>query len=157
LEAIVTVGEKARGSIFHCVDQDAEANEYAKKLLQGIKTDHVELHWENRNAFRFQPKRFYDLVWSAGLFDYLNDRLAIALIKNMWKWTADGGTMVVGNFHQNNPTRNYMEWGLDWVLIHRTEEDFMRLCHEAGIPDECVRFDYEPFHTIIFCIAEKKK
>ena len=34
----------------------------------------------NTNAFRYRPEHDYDLVWSAGLFDYFKEKLVKRLI-----------------------------------------------------------------------------
>jgi len=73
----------------------------------------------------------------------------------MWSWTNHGGKIIVGNFHPGNPNRNYMEWCLDWLLIYRTEEDMLRLCEQAGIPEDCVSFDKEPLGVCVFCIVTR--
>ena len=142
------------GSHFHCVDADPEAIEFAKRLTSRYE-EKVTFTWELSNVFRFRTKEKFDLVWSSGLFDYLNDRLAIALIKKMWRWAKEGGKVVVGNFHPRNPSRSFMEWCGQWFLIHRTEDDYRRLCRSAGIPEESIQFDREPLGCCIFLILEK--
>ena len=56
---------------FECIDADARAIEYAKDLCEPY-LDRIEFH--ERNALRFKTDKQYKLVWSAGLFDYLDDK-----------------------------------------------------------------------------------
>ena len=58
-----------------------------------------------RNALRFRPQRTYDLVWSAGLFDYFEDALFVTTLSRLLKATAADGELVVGNFSTQNPSR----------------------------------------------------
>lgn len=154
-EALEKVAPETRSLFFHCIDMDKNAIAYAKTLLNGSSSK-ATFEWEAANVFRVKSVRKYELVWSAGLFDYLEDRYAIALIKRMWGWTKHGGTMIFGNFHPRNPSRNYMEWCGDWFLIHRTEPEMVRLCEKAGIPRESIWFDQEPLGVNIFCRAMKR-
>lgn len=152
-EAIHATGAASHGSYFHCVDTEPRAIRFAQEMTAGI--ENVTFRWENKNALRVRPTRRFDFVWSAGLFDYLNDRVAVALIERMWAALQPGGRAVFGNAHPDNPTRLYMEWCVDWVLIHRDEQDLAALCRRAGVPDDCVTFDREPNGVFAFCIFDK--
>lgn len=153
-ESIDGAGELAYGSLIHCVDIEPKAIEYAQKVTKPY-AKLVNFRWECANVFRFRSEERYDLVWSAGLFDYLNDKLSTALIAKMWQHTAEGGKMIVGNFHPRNPTRNYMEWCMDWLLIHRTEDELRQLGINAGIPEKNIEIDQEPLGVCIFLCARK--
>jgi extracellular factor (EF) 3-hydroxypalmitic acid methyl ester biosynthesis protein len=149
-------GLSATGIQFHCVDLDKRALEYAHAVVNDW-SQKVPFQWEEKNAFFLRPGRQYDLVWSSGLFDYLNDRLAACLLKKMWKWTKAGGKLVVGNFHANNPDRTWMEWCGEWFLIHRTEADLLRLSEQAGIPGDNVTFVQEPLGAVVFLVAAREE
>jgi SAM-dependent methyltransferase len=141
-EALDGAGKTAESASFHCVDMDPRAIEYAQSVVDPSKT--TQICWQATDAFRLRTKKKHDLVWSAGLFDYLNDRLAAALLRKMWDSTAEKGEVIVGNFHTSNPDRAWMEWCGDWHLIHRDEEDMRDICHRAGVPTDSIQFHYEP-------------
>jgi extracellular factor (EF) 3-hydroxypalmitic acid methyl ester biosynthesis protein len=153
-EAVSRAGAAATGSRFHCVDIDERAISYARALLPET-AGQVTWEWEVANVFEIEPERSYDLVWAAGLFDYLDERYATALLRRMWDWAKPGGTIVVGNAHARNPSRNYMEWCTEWFLIHRTEDDLRALCARAGIPPRAVSFAYEPLGIWMFCVIRR--
>lgn len=70
-----------------------------------------------------------DLIYSAGLFDYLNQRSFSALLAGLYDALGPSGHLCVGNVGSHNPTRFTMEYLLDWFLIHRSPaelEDFAR-------------------------------
>ena len=139
---------------FHCVDLDENAIEYSRQLLQR-NYENVNIQWEHSNAFFIKPTQKYDFVWSAGLFDYLNDRLAAALLKKMWRWTKDNGYLVIGNYHKNHATRNHLEWCGQWFLIHRDEDELLCLSKRAGIPEENCSFYTEHSGSCVFLMAQK--
>jgi len=116
-----------------CLDADKVAIEYAKRLLGPSWEAHC--HFEHRNALRYRPRDSFDLVWSSGLFDYLDERLAIHLIKLLWGSVKVGGRMVIGNFAETHSTRSWIEWCGDWFLNHRDRDDMQRLTDGAGISD----------------------
>lgn len=114
-----------------CVDQDARAIAYAKQVL-GEQADHGRVTFLERNALRFRAQRQYDLMWSAGLFDYLSERLFVHLLGRLISDTAPGGKIVIGNFSTVNPSRSFMELFGEWHLIHRDEATLRRLAKQAG-------------------------
>ena len=126
---------------FDCVDADVHAIDHARKLCAPF-IERVEFH--HRNAMRFIPATGYDLVWSAGLFDYLMDRSFVFLLKSLLAVTRAGGELVIGNFSDFNPSRDYMELLGDWALIHRAEKQLVELAREAGAPAGSIRVQWEP-------------
>ncbi len=74
----------------------------------------------------------WGLVYCAGLFDYLSDRVCKRLVALFREWTAPGGLVVVTNVHPSNPTRYYMEHLLEWYLTYRTEDDMLRLAPDPA-------------------------
>ena len=64
----------------------------------------------------------YDLVYAAGLYDYLSDRVAARLTRIMFDMVAPGGRVLVANFAPRLPEVAYMETFMDWKLIYRTAD-----------------------------------
>lgn len=62
----------------------------------------------------------YDMIYSAGLFDYFSDPVARLAASNLYKFLKPGAELVVGNFNEINPSRFLMECVGDWHLIHRS-------------------------------------
>jgi len=157
LEAMRTLNTTVFNCSFHFVDQDRRAIEHSKSLFNGDFSDSLELKWEVANVFHIRPKQKYSLIWVSGLFDYLDNRLATALLGRMWHWLDNGGRIIIGNFHPRNPNRNQMEWCLGWFLIHRMESEMAEICNRAGIPADSVSFEPEPLGINIFLVIYKKE
>lgn len=73
----------------------------------------------------------YDMVYSAGLFDYFSDTICKRLVAICYKWVKVGGLVTVTNVHSSNPNRNLMEHLLEWYLVYRDEKGM-----EALAPDK---------------------
>lgn len=78
----------------------------------------------------------YDLVYAAGLFDYLSSPVAAALTCRMFEMTRPGGLMLVPNFLTGIRDSGYMEAFMDWHLIYRNHYDMMALA--AALPRNSV-------------------
>lgn len=139
-------------AVFECVDHESKAIAYAKGVCQSF-LDRIE--FQQANAFRYQPACPPDLIWSAGLFDYLNDRLATLLLRRLWRWLPSGGELVIGNFSPANSTRDWMELMGGWKLHHRNETDLATLAQQAGIPDNAIQIKCEPEKVNLFLHAQK--
>lgn len=115
---------------FTCVDMDDRAIAYAKDLN---KLHLSKVTFVKRNVLRFQSDDKFDLVWSAGLFDYFKDRIFVSLLTKFKGLLKPNGEVVVGNFNEDhNPSRNYMEVLGDWFLFHRSTSKLTQLGVEAG-------------------------
>lgn len=136
-----------------CVDSDDKAIKYARTLLGDSWSSSVEFH--HANALRYRPRRKYDLVWCAGLFDYLEHRLAASLARRLFNAVAPGGQLVIGNFSTDHQTRPWIEWCGNWLLCHRSETDFNQVAEDAGIPKSCRHQEVDRWNAIRFLYAAK--
>ena len=73
----------------------------------------------------------YDLVYCAGLFDYLSDRICQRLMNILYDQVAPGGLLISTNVDPSNPLRNGMEYLLEWHLIYRDQQQ-MKLLHPTA-------------------------
>jgi len=94
-------------------------------------------------------------VYSAGLFDYLNEKLAAKLIQKLYSNVAEGGMLLVPNFAKGILEQAYMDIFMDWKLIYRNENDMIRLSQLAGIPKEKVNLYRDPMCNVIYMRMER--
>jgi len=83
----------------------------------------------------------FHFIYSMGLFDYLNARVAAAVLDRLYRLLKPGGELVVGNFHVTNPSKYYMQYWGDWYLLHRTEEEFKSLFQKNSGSKVSVLYD----------------
>ena len=132
---------------FHCVDADRHAIAYARDTCRHRL---AQITFYHRNALRFRSARRFDLIWSAGLLDYFSDRQFVFLIKDLYRQLGAEAELVVGNFHPDNPSRDYMEIIGDWHLTYRSEHDLIDLARQAGFCLNDIRIGVEPAYVNLF-------
>jgi extracellular factor (EF) 3-hydroxypalmitic acid methyl ester biosynthesis protein len=132
---------------FHLIDFDQHAIDFASKQNRIVNGS---IEYFRINVLRFKPFKLYDLIWSAGLFDYFKEKHFIYLINKYLKYLAEGGEYVIGNFSHGNPTKRLMEVLSDWYLHHRSKYDLIRMAVEAEAREEQVRVDMEELGINLF-------
>lgn len=69
----------------------------------------------------------FDLIYAAGLYDYLDDSTATRLTKGMFSALKPGGRLLFANFCTGVPDYGFMDAFMDWRLILRDETEMQRL------------------------------
>lgn len=97
-----------------------------------IKYVHDSVHelLKRRIEARSESLREFDVVYCAGLFDYLSDKVCARLLKHFAELAVIGGHLLVTNVHSNNPAKFGMEHLLEWFLIYRDEAKMADLMPE---------------------------
>ncbi len=147
---------------FDCYDHDDKSIDYAKKLLTGYNN----INWTKENAMRIAFRKDvtrlidkkYDLIYSTGLFDYFNERVSTAIIKNLSKLLNHNGILAISTMRDkySNPSIYYMEWVTDWNLVYRNEEEFTGIFIEAGFPEDELEVQYEQQGIMQYMISSRK-
>lgn len=69
----------------------------------------------------------YDLIYSAGLFDYLADPVAQQLVSAMLSQLRPAGRLLLGNFARGSFGRGFMSSLLNWHLKYRAPTELESL------------------------------
>ncbi len=114
-----------------CLDIDPEALTYsdqmAKTFPHNAKISFMKdnlIKWAMGNSEHKLEKQ--DIIYSGGLFDYLDDNLFLLLADRCYDALDQGGLLVVGNF-KTNPDKLFMDNLLEWRLIYREKEELAAL------------------------------
>jgi len=134
------------------IDFDQSAIDFS---MQKNKKFNGQITYNKINALRFNSYKQYDLIWSAGLFDYFKDKHFTFLIRKYNNCITEDGEMVISNFSTKNPTRMLMEVLSDWYLNLRTESDLFRIASDANINKELVSVEKEPLGINLFLKIRK--
>ncbi len=120
---------------FYLLDQDVDSLKHAqRKIIEKAKVRGLTV---NLHLIKQDMKRVivagvadlpsFDLVYSAGLFDYFSDPVAMMAGQKLFQSVKSGGELIIGNFGYQNPDMFGMDLVLDWQLIYRSADDMHRL------------------------------
>jgi extracellular factor (EF) 3-hydroxypalmitic acid methyl ester biosynthesis protein len=131
-----------------CVDIDAEALQYTNQYVNifphmasiRLMSENV-IKWSlGRASHKIEPM---DIIYSAGLCDYLDTRLFRALVTQCYKHLKPGGSLLLGNFTAY-PDSLFLDKILKWELIYRDADELKEL------------FKPTPFGENVVILAEKE-
>ena len=94
----------------------------------------------------------FDLIYSAGLFDYFSDAVAHMAGKVLFNSVKKGGRLIIGNFDISTPNRFGMSLVFDWNLIYRSRADLERI---FGFPGAAIQVQHEKNGINLFCVLTK--
>jgi extracellular factor (EF) 3-hydroxypalmitic acid methyl ester biosynthesis protein len=83
-----------------------------------------------RSLFRQNPPPLsdpHDVIYSIGLYDYLQETTARRLTEQLWRGLKPGGLLAIGNFNDEHPMHHFIEVALDWRLVYRNPRDLLAL------------------------------
>ncbi len=134
------------------LDQEEKAIRYCEKTLTPfVKSTGVRIHFVQESVRRLLATRRLphvlrqsELVYSAGLFDYLHDRTFSVLAQILYDSVRPDGTLVIGNVSPQNPSRGVMEFLLEWFLIHRTSDELRTLIADLSPAPSSIVIESEP-------------
>jgi extracellular factor (EF) 3-hydroxypalmitic acid methyl ester biosynthesis protein len=92
-----------------------------------------------KEAARLDYLGKFDVVYCAGLFDYLTDEVSARLLQIFYSLARPGGLVAATNVADTNPSRGWMEYALDWHLIYRSVDQFRSLVPAEARSDAVVR------------------
>jgi cyclopropane fatty-acyl-phospholipid synthase-like methyltransferase len=134
------------------LDMDKRAIAYAKtKNRKYLKS----MTFNNVNVIRYTPEKKFDLIWSAGLFDYFKGKHFVYLLKKYYEYLNEDGEMIIGNFNVENPSRRSMEILGDWFLYHRSAVELKHFAIQAGIEEAKIDVIQEPLGINLFLRVKK--
>jgi len=92
----------------------------------------------------------FDLIYTLGLTDYLDDR-AMCLLHRLAAACLDpGGTFLIANFRPHHLAVGWMDAVMDWHLIYREEAELAVFSRDAGL---AARTWHDPTGSIAWCEA----
>ena len=154
-------------AIFTLLDFNDETLEHATGLLQEVRNSfrrQTELNFFKKSvhqilkeAARPGPEMMpgtYDLVYCAGLFDYMSDRICKRLMNIFYDLLAPGGLLIATNVDASKPFRHSMELILEWHLICRNQAQFAALKPEKAGPGQFT-VTHEPTGVNVFIEVRK--
>lgn len=144
---------------FYLLDQDEDALKYAQKNIRLVcaelgKTANITLINKGIKEVLLEggTGRKFDLIYSAGLFDYFSDPVATRAGLAFANALNPKGRLIIGNFNISSPNWFGMLTLFDWRLILRSEADLARL---FGYDGYRLEIESEPENVNLFCKIHK--
>ena len=141
------------------IDQDSGALKFAQRQIKEVAIDHPTnikfqfIHKAIKNVIARGVENEYDVIYCAGLFDYLSDPVAQLAATRLFNALAPGGSLIIGNFNVANPNEVIMDLALDWHLIYRSEKDLNSLFGHIG---GAMHIESEHLSINLFCVVKKE-
>ncbi|HXH31906.1 MAG TPA: hypothetical protein VNJ01_13940 [Bacteriovoracaceae bacterium] len=143
----------------HLLDQDLNALKHVQRRLRkiasglGKKVEVKLISTTIKNLINTGLDHDgYDLIYSAGLFDYFTDQVATLAATTLFNSLEEGSNLVIGNFDVSAPTRFGMSMVFDWNLIYRSNEDLLRI---FNVPGAQLSIEKEECGVNLFCNISK--
>ena len=140
---------------FVALDADAES----LAVVESRGYPNVRVVHEGIGRLLARPDRWgkFDLIYSAGLYDYLEKPLALRLTRTLFEQLAPGGQLVFTNFLNGVADAGYMETFMGWELILRDLVDISDLATDVPADELANRRTFEdPFGAIGTCVLTRR-
>lgn len=141
-----------------CVDIDPDALQYTHTHVDTFP-HRATVKLMNENVIKWSLGRVshqigkMDIIYSAGLCDYLDDKLFQALIRQCFQSLNIGGTLLLGNF-TTYPDYLFLDKLLKWELLYRDADDLLALFEQTPFGDN-VEIIAEEENVNLFAMATK--
>ncbi|MCE0484627.1 MAG: class I SAM-dependent methyltransferase [Methylacidiphilales bacterium] len=150
IQDFLTFDDLCDRATFTLLDFNEETLAYTGKLLNELKMKHQrqtpitmiqrsvhQILKEGRRGTEIGRNSLYDIVYCAGLFDYLSDRICLRLMDIFYEIVAPGGLLIATNVEASNPDRQMMEYIMDWHLIYRDSKQLLALSPQKAPRENC--------------------
>jgi SAM-dependent methyltransferase len=99
----------------------------------------------------------FDFIYASGLYDYLQDKVAIKLAKTCLQMLKPKGTFLFANYAEGNPDAGYRETFMNWVLLLRSEVDMWNIVN-ASVDRNTVdaRVFFGENRNVLYAVIEKR-
>ncbi len=136
---------------FVALDQDTESckfvsTHHASRANGRIQVINEPVKTILKTGIPESENRFH-LIYSAGLYDYLDERAATALTASLLKMLRPGGQLVIANFVPESQGRGYATTFMDWHLIYRTPAQLIATFGEAA---NSVTAQLDPHRNVVY-------
>jgi extracellular factor (EF) 3-hydroxypalmitic acid methyl ester biosynthesis protein len=132
------------GADFTLLDFNEETLKYAESAVSEAIGHHhratsIEMKKKSVLQMSKTPERVtkdkYDLVYCAGLFDYLQDSVSKQLMNTMYGMVEPGGLLIATNVEIGNPIQKIMDLIFEWRLIYRTHRELAEFAPDGTDAD----------------------
>jgi len=145
IQNFLEMSQLAEHTQFTLLDFNDETLQYAGKVLTDCKA-----RYHRNTPIRLLKKSVaqvlkdaakagsagsqYDLVYCAGLFDYLPNVICERLANIFYEMLSPGGLLIMTNVEASNPSRGWMDYAVEWHLIYRDSKSLAKFVPRKAPP-----------------------
>lgn len=139
-------------SEFVALDQDAQSLQELSRAYASMPTKITTLEMGVKSLLGGKHGLgSFDLVYSAGLYDYLDTPLATRLTARLFDLLSPNGRLMYANFATDIFGIGYMEAAMDWWLVYRDAAQTRALADEIDKSQVSIMNEYtDPGRNIFF-------
>jgi SAM-dependent methyltransferase len=106
---------------------------------------------------RSQKLGQFDFIYASGLYDYLQQKVAVKLTKTCLEMLKPNGTFLFANYAEGNPDAGYRETFMNWVLLLRSEADMWNIIN-ASVDRNTVNAQvfFGENRNVLYAVIEKR-
>ncbi len=132
---------------FTLLDFNDETLAHTGRILDGLRVAHrraTRIHTIKKSVHQILKESTrstaelrwggFEMIYCAGLFDYLSDRICKRLMNIFYDLLAPGGLLIATNVDSSNPSKNWMEYVVEWHLVYRNDAMLQSLSPDAAPP-----------------------
>jgi extracellular factor (EF) 3-hydroxypalmitic acid methyl ester biosynthesis protein len=148
--------KRKRFGRYVALDSDVDSLQEVERCYRRFGVETLPATFRQLLTRKIDVGRF-DLVYSTGLFDYLQETTAQRLVGIMFEMLRPGGQLLVANFLPGISDLGYMESYMDWKLIYRTRLEMVGISADIPLPQiRELRLCAEENQNIIFLQVTKQ-
>jgi extracellular factor (EF) 3-hydroxypalmitic acid methyl ester biosynthesis protein len=144
------------------LDLDREALEHAQTKIFSLAQEQnkrAKVHFVHASIKKFLTSAPpvsgpFDLIYSAGLFDYLDNPTSTALVERLATLLGPNGRIVIGNFTKENKTKAFLHLLTHWTLNHKTEDEIRSWA--KNVPNSSVTIEFDPLKMNAFLVLKSE-
>ncbi len=158
LDLSKTIRSGKVANILAC-DQDEKSLETVKKRYHDapVETKRIRVKELIGNPELAPSLGKFDLIYSMGLYDYLDQDIATRLTHVLFSSLAPNGRLLLANYHADNYATGYMEAFMDWKLIYRTDKEMRALAKSIDKTQIAkTQLFKDPFGNVAYLQIERK-
>lgn len=148
-----SVSERAFGR-FVAFDQDTESLAVVRREQESSGITCVAGTVKELSTGRSSVRGKFDLVYAAGLYDYLPDDAAQRLSRALVDMLEPDGRLLIANFQPGGQEFAYMDVCMEWPLIYRTRRELVALL--PNDPDLTVELYSDPWSYVGYAEVRRR-
>jgi len=143
-----------------CIDMEPSAFKQPLTLIEELgMTESVSFVHDNITQFGTGSERTFlhaqKVIFSSAILEFLEEEEIIRLLDWIYAHLIPGGYVILGQTHESNPNRAYLEHIWEWPIHHRNEEDLRQMFAQTKFEEKQLRIEYRSNGTQMFAICQK--